>query len=443
MAQRQFSLKYGKGEISFSLPEEQVLLEIEGNNVAPPENLREAYLHALNHPMDSPPLNQLVKAGDTVAILVSDITRAWQKNADTLPILLDYLNEAGVSDEDVTVVIAVGAHRQNTEEEFVELCSAEVCHRVRVVNNDAWDKDNYVYKGKTSRGTEVELNKIVDEADKIIMTGGVIYHYMVGYGGGRKSILPGVSSLKTIQQNHMWAMMPEVGQGSNPESNNKKTIGNPTHDDMMEIAAFANPTFIINVVPNLDGELCRFFAGNWVSAWWEATKLVDHIFGVEIDELADIVISTAGGYPRDINLYQTQKTIDNAVYALKPGGTAIILSECPDITEPGEFFDWFDIRDRTEMEAAIRNNFLISGWVAVRQREYASRARIIVVTLPGNKELAQKAAVEPVASIEEALKLAYEHFGGDDPKVTIMPQGANTFPIYAKGGTAHPCHAER
>ena len=442
MSKREFSLKYGKGEVNFALPEEQVLMEIKGNNVAPPENLRDAYLHALNHPIDSPPLDQLIKAGDTVCILVSDITRAWQKNADTLPILLDYLNDCGVSDEDVTVIIAVGAHRQNTEEEFVELCSAEVCHRVRVLNNNAWDTDNYVYMGKTSRGTEVELNKIVAESDKLIMTGGVIYHYMVGYGGGRKSILPGVSSLKTIQQNHMWAMMEEIGGGSNPGANNALTFGNPVHEDMMEIAAFANPTFIVNVVPNLDGEICGIFAGNWVGAWWEATKLVDHIFGVDIDELADIVISTAGGYPRDINLYQTQKTLDNAVYALKPGGTAIILSEAPDVTEPGEFFDWFDIEDRVEMEIAVRKNYLISGWVAVCQKEYASRARIILVTLPQNKEYAKRTAVEPVSTIEEALKLAYESCKSDSPKFTIMPQGANTFPIYKPGGTAHPGHAE-
>lgn len=430
MADRDFSLAYGKGEVHFTIPEKQLLYELRGRNHEPPRDLAEAYYHALEHPIDSPPLKELLKPGQKVAITVSDITRAWQRNAETLPMLLDVLNQGGVSDEDITVIIAVGAHRLNTRDEFVELCSPQVCHRVRVVNHDARDSENMVYYGKTSRGTEVSLNRIVAEADRVILTGGVIYHYMVGYGGGRKSIMPGVSSLKTIQQSHMWAMHAEVGKGSNPICANKVTIGNPAHEDMMEVAAFAKPDFIVNVVPNLDGEICGIFTGNWVSAWWEATKLVDDIFGVEIDEQADIVIATAGGYPKDINLYQSQKTIDNAVYAMKPGGVCIVLAECPDISEPAEFFDWFDIEDPVEMEKAVRANYLISGWVAVRQREYAQRGTIILLTRPENNELARKAAVHPVNSMDEALELAYRACGNPNPKVTIMPQGANTFPIY-------------
>ena len=429
MSNREISLAYGKGQVNFAIPEEQLLYVLQGNNHQPPQDLKAAYLHALRNPIDSPPLSQVVRPGDKVAITVSDITRSWQRNNTTLPILLEELNEAGVMDQDVTVIIAVGAHRQNSGEEFVELCSDEVCHRVRVVNHNAWETENMVHLGRTSRGTEVSVNRLVAEADKVICTGGVIYHYMVGYGGGRKSIMPGVSSLKTIQQSHMYAMHAEVGKGSNPISANMITRGNPAHDDMMDVASFVNPDFIVNVVPNLDGEICGIFAGNWVGAWLEATKMVDRIFGVEIEEQADIVIATAGGYPKDINLYQTQKTIDNAVYAMKRGGACIILAECPDISEPAEFFDWFNIEDQVEMEKAVRANYLISGWVAVRQREYANLGSIILLTKPENKELAQKAAVQPVASMPEALELAYKSCGADQPKVTIMPQGANTFPI--------------
>jgi nickel-dependent lactate racemase len=307
MEQSQFTLAYGKGQINFSIPRDQLLYELNGNNQAPPKDLEKAYQHALMNPIASPPLNQVVKPGDKVVITVSDITRSWQRNQNTLPFLLEALNQAGVLDEAITVIIAVGAHRQNTRDEFIELCSAEVCHRVRVVNHDAFDADNMVHLGTTARGTEVSVNRIVAEADKVICTGGVIYHYMVGYGGGRKSIMPGVSSLKTIQQSHIHAMHAEVGKGSNPVCANMATRGNPAHDDMMDVASFVQPDFIVNVVPNLDGEICGIFAGNWVAAWEEATKLVDDIFGVEIEEQADIVISTAGGFPKDINLYQNPK----------------------------------------------------------------------------------------------------------------------------------------
>lgn len=429
MADRHFSLKLGKGQVDFSLPEAHLLYELKGKNVSPPENLAAAYRHALDHPIDSPPLKEMVHPGETVAITVSDITRGWQRNHLTLPLLIEYLNEAGIADDDITVIIAVGAHRRNTAEEFMELCSETVCHRIRVVNHDAWDTENMLPFGKTSRGTEVALNRIAVEADRVILTGGVIYHYMVGYGGGRKSVMPGIASLKTIQQSHMWAMHETVGRGTNPLAANKMTRGNPAHEDMMEVAAFIRPDFIVNVVPNLDGEIAGIFTGNWVSAWRDATRMVDDTFGVPIAERADIVIASAGGYPKDINLYQSQKTIDNAVYALKPGGVAIILAECPDIEEPAEFFDWFNYPTPLEQEKAVRKNFLISGWVSVRQLEYGRHGTIILVTREENLELARRAGVVPVTSMEAALEMAYERCGADPPTVTVMPQGANTFPV--------------
>ena len=429
MTDRHFELKIGKGTTAFSIPEEQLLYELVGKKHTSPEELACAYRYALAHPIDSPPLGEIVKPGETVAIAVSDITRVWQHNELTLPILVDSLNDAGVADKDITIIIAVGAHRLNTAEEMVELCTEAICNRVRVVNHDCRDSDNMVYYGKTSRGTEVSLNRIVAEADRVILTGGVIYHYMVGYGGGRKSILPGVSSLKTIQQSHMWAMEKNLGDGSSPLAANMKTDGNPAHEDMMEAAAFLKADFIVNVVPNLDGDITGIFTGNWISAWRRATQLVDEIFGVTIEEQADIVIASAGGYPKDINLYQSQKTIDNAVYAMKPGGVSIVLAECPDIKDPSEFFDWFNYPTAFETEKAVRENFLISGWVAVRQLEYANQGYIILVTQEKNIEIAKNAGVQGVATMEEALAIAYEKCGSNSPKITVMPQGANTFPI--------------
>jgi len=426
---QEFELKLGKGTVSFSIPEEQLLYNIVGRNQPPPSDLTAAYRHALDNPIDSPPLKEIVRPGETVAITVSDITRAWQHNHQTLPVLIEYLTEAGIKKQDITIIIAVGAHRQNSEEEFAELCGQEVYNSIKVMNHDAWDTENMVYYGKTSRKTEVSVNRVVANADRVILTGGVIYHYMVGYGGGRKSIMPGVASLKTIQQSHMWAMEKELGGGSNPLAANMKTVGNPAHEDMVEVAAFVKPDFLVNVVPNLDGDITGIFTGNWITAWHAATRMVDDIFGVEIEEQADIVIASAGGYPKDINLYQSQKTIDNAVYAMKRGGAVILLADCPDIKDPTEFLDWFDNPTPFELEKAVRKNFLISGWVAVRQLEYGSLGTIIMVTRKDNIEMARRAGVLGVASIKEALKVAYEKCGSDTPKVTVMPQGANTFPI--------------
>lgn len=426
---QQFTLKYGRGTVNFEIPKEQLLEVVLGSDYPALEDLQGAYKYALEHPIDSPPLREIVKKGDKVAITVSDITRAWQKNYLTLPILINTLNEAGVPDENITIVIAVGGHRQNTEQEFIELCGQEVFYRVKIVNHDAWDTENMVYCGKTSRGTEVSINRIVAEADKVILTGGIIYHYMVGYGGGRKSIMPGVASIKTIQQSHLWSLGPDLGSGSNPMSVSKCTYGNEAHEDMTEVAAFAKPDFLINTVPNPAGDICGVFAGNWITAWVKGTQLVDEIYGIQIQEEADIVIATAGGYPKDINLYQTGKTMDNAYYALKKGGVAIILSECPDITEPQEFTQWFKYETIYDLEKALRANFTIPGWVAFREVECSQKGTFILLTKEENFEFAKKAKLIPVSNMEDALKIAYEKCGTANPKVTVMPQGANTFPI--------------
>jgi len=429
MSMKHFSLRFGKGTLKFQIPEEHLLYELVGNNHPALPDLAGAYLYSLDHPIDAPPLKEIVKPNDTVAITVSDITRAWQKNASTLSLLIDYLNQAGVPDSKITVVIAVGNHRLNTKPEFVEICSPAVCHRIKVVNHDCRDSANMVYLGKTSRGTEVSLNRIVVEADKVILTGGVIYHFMVGYGGGRKSVVPGVASLKTIQQNHLWSLSPNLGGGSSDYCQNRITKGNPQHEDMMEVAGFLRPHFLINVVMNHEDQVAAIFSGNWVSAWMEATRLVDDLFCVRIEERADIVIASAGGYPKDINLYQSQKTMDNARYAVKKKGVVVILAECPDIAEPAEYFKWFKYPDLYEQEKALRDAYDLPGWVALRHSECCRDNPVILLTRPENAEYARTAKLHPVFSMDEALKLAYEKCGLDRPKITVMPFGANTFPL--------------
>jgi nickel-dependent lactate racemase len=197
----------------------------------------------------------------------------------------------------------------------------------------------------------------------------------------------------------------------------------------MEIAGFVKPDFIVNMVPNANGDYAGIFAGNWVSAWQEGTKLVDEIYSVEIPGPADIVIASAGGSPKDINLYQAGKTMDNASYAVRKGGVAIIVSECPDILEPPEFPKWFQYPSNREMERALRADFSIPGWVAWKEVECSDIATFIMVTRPENAELVGKAGIIPVATMEEALDQAYRRCGTKEPRITLMPQGANTLPV--------------
>jgi nickel-dependent lactate racemase len=429
METREIRFKYGRGEVTFSLPAGQIYFEVVGKDYPAVSDIPGAIKSALERPIDSPPLKELLRPTDKVAIAVSDITRSWQRMDLVLPTLLDTISEAGIPDCNINILVVVGSHRQNTEEEMVQLCGREVACRMNVVNHNARDPENMIYLGKTSRGTEVAINRVVAEADRIILTGGIVYHYMVGYGGGRKSVIPGFSSIKTIQQNHLWSMGRELGSGSNPNAISGKVRGNECHEDMMEIAGFVQPDFIVNVVPNADGDYAGIFAGNWVSAWQEGTKLVDEIYSVPIPGLADIVIASAGGFPKDINLYQTGKTMDNASYAVKKGGVVIIVSECLDVADPPEFSQWFRFDTKLEMERALRADFTIPGWVAWREVECGDKAAFIMVTLPQNADFVRKTNMIPTSTIEEALEIAYKRCGTKEPRITLMPQGANTLPV--------------
>ena len=207
MGEKKFSFGFGSAAMELSLPEEKIIYEIEGRPAAAIENVPAAVTAALRNPIGTPPLQEIVKPGESVAIIVSDITRAWIKSNLFLPTLLDELNAAGIPDQDIFIVIALGAHRPHTEEEDVVVCGAGVCHRVRVYQHNARDKAGLVYSGRTSRGVEVWNNKRVVEADRIILTGGIVYHLMAGFGAGRKAVMPGISGYDTIQANHRFCLI--------------------------------------------------------------------------------------------------------------------------------------------------------------------------------------------------------------------------------------------
>ncbi len=165
--------------------------------------------------------------------------------------------------------------------------------------------------------------------DKIILTGGVVYHFLAGFGGGRKSIVPGIAGRETINTNHNNALNKGLGSGSNPRAcNGNMTEDNPFHSDLMECAAFAKPAYLLNVIVDDSYQIVGAFAGDWREAHAQAAKAVEKLDGVPVPRRAPLVIASAGGYPKDINLYQTSKTLSNALAAAAPGGTIVLLSQC-------------------------------------------------------------------------------------------------------------------
>jgi nickel-dependent lactate racemase len=426
---KEFEFGFGDGSFKIALPEEQILNVVEGKQVEAVKDVVAAVEYALHNPIGAPPLKEVVKKGDKVTIIASDITRKWVRHDLFLPTLLNELNAAGIPDGDITLVVGLGAHRYHTPEENVATYGQEVVNRVKIEQSHAPKSEDFVRIGTTSRGHETYVNKHVAQADKVILTGGIVYHLMAGFGGGRKSIMPGVSGYASIQSNHSLCLHEEVGKGISSRCISGKLEGNFMHEDMTEMAKLINPAFLLNAVFTPDGEFARFVAGHWYDAWLEGTKTVEEIFGVPVNGKADLVIASAGGFPKDINLYQGSKTIDNAYMAAKEDGVIILLMECRDIMEPPDFSGWFKYESLYDREVALRAGFTVPGFIALKCGAMARQIPHIIVTKPENKDFVERAGFIAATTLDEAMALAEKKLGRKNYTVTVMPHAANTVPI--------------
>lgn len=426
---KEFSFGFGDSEVTIALPAEQVINIVEGKQVTAVTDVAAAVKAAVNHPIGTPPLKEVMQPGDKVVIIASDITRKWVRHDLFLPTLLNELNAAGIPDAQISLVVALGAHRHHTALENKLTYGQEVIDRIAIIQSHAPETDEFVYIGKTSRGNEVSLNKHVVNADKVIMTGGIVHHLMAGFGGGRKSIVPGVAAYNTIQANHSLCLHEVVGQGVSPECIAGKIENNPMHEDLVEMAQLLKPAFLLNAVFTPNGEFASFVAGHWYEAWLAGCKTAQDIFGVTIHGKADVVIASAGGFPKDINLYQGSKSIGNAFMAAKPGGVVILLLECRDMMEPPDFSDWFNYESLYDRELALRAGFTVPGFIALKLGFMAKEIPHILVSLPENKEFIEKTGMIAAASLEEALLIAEQKLGRTDYTITVMAHAANTVPL--------------
>lgn len=429
MKSKIYQFGFGQGFSELSLPEDSIIHDIKGRQASEVSDVPAAVREALRNPIESPPLAQVVKPGDNVVITVGDITRAWIKHDQFLPVLLDELNSAGIPDEKISLVVTLGAHRPNTDAENVVVYGEQVCRRVKIYQHNSKDKENLVRIGTTSRGVPVIVNRRVAEADKVILASGIVYHLMAGFGGGRKAVMPGISAYESIQGNHTYCLNEVIGKGLNPNSVSGMVAGNEMNEDMTEHAAALNPCFLLNAVYNPQGKFTKFFAGHWYKAWEAGCKEVERLYGIPITKQADLTIASAGGYPRDINLYQGSKTIDNAYMATRPGGVAICFLECRDIKEPPDFSDWFKYTDKVEREMALRAGFTVPGFIALKFAYIASNISLIVVSLPENADFIRKAGLIPATDANEAMKMAKEILGKEDFSITVMTEAGITVPL--------------
>ena len=429
-----YEFSYGKGMQTVDLPEEHIIYDLHGKEVSVEADIAAAALKALRDPIDSKPLADIVRPGDKIAIVVSDETRLCYTD-QFLPVIITELNANGIPDSDIDIVIATGTHRAQTPEEDILVLGEEMVKRFRIHQHDCRDKENLIYKGTTSRGNKVYINKIVANADKIIATGAVTLHPMAGFGGGRKAIVPGVAGLETINHNHVLALAEKPGDGCNPNVTTAKLEGNPFHEDLTECVEFVNPDFLVDVVLTSDGGLYEVVAGNWKTAFYKGCKDLLEISGIPITELADVVIASGGGYPKDINLYQGTKTHMNVEMAVKPGGIAIIMLECPDIKEPAVFTDWLIKSNLRKTEQEVRDNFYMAAFVAYKSRCIIEAHTVYLVTRKENFDFVRQTGQLPVETVAEAWKLAQEKLAAEGKKdytITLMGHAPVTLPVLTK-----------
>lgn len=418
-----FNFKYGDESLQIPISESNLLQELQSNEINPIENLEVEINKCLDQPIASPPFNEIFQAGDQVTIIISDITRLWAKTHLYLPYVIKRLNKLGIPDDNIIILIATGTHREETEEEKALLVGRELYQRIQVIEHNC-NTSPMVSIGTSSRGTEVILNELVVNR-KLILTGGIVHHLMAGFGGGRKSIVPGVASKKTIAQNHLHALDPKE-KHSNPLIGVGITENNPLHLDMLECARLAKPDFLINSIVDTNGNLAKLFAGDWLKAWQEGCQWADEKFGVPIKEKADLVIASCGGYPKDISLYQSTKTLFNASQAVKPGGTILLLAECRDGAGADAFFGWSKPLKEGKLDEELRKNFTIPGYIFYAAVESAQKSRVILLSSI-KKELVEPMGIIATNSLEEAITLI--DLQNKDQKIILMPYGGATIPI--------------
>jgi lactate racemase len=421
------SLKYGEEEVTLALTGAASVdfLREKPSPVIP--DLQSAFLRAVTTDcVGSPPLSEIINPWDKVTVLVSDITRYWMRQDKICPLLADYLcNKIGVRKENIVFLVALGTHRPQTPEELEKLVSSQVYHHFVTLNHDCKAAD-LTTVGTTSRGTKVRVNPLV-VGRKVILLCGTVHHLMSGFGGGRKSILPGVSSQETISQNHIHSLDPGAPR-SNPLIGMGILKGNPVHEDMVEAAQLVNPAFSINLVVNSRQELCTLYCGHWLHAWEESCRVAQELFGLPIAKKADVVIASCGGYPKDINLYQAVKTLLNASQALKDGGTLVFLAQCREGGGTPAFFDWIKPLREGRLDAELRAGFTISGYIFYAACEAIAKARVLMLTQLKPEVVAPMAleAFDDVLALSKKLDLR-----GKD--VYVMPYGGGIVPYVAGG----------
>lgn len=412
-------LKYGKEEFQLTLSDRNVLQVLNLKEQEILSNPEDKLRKLLKNPLDCPSLEELIlkKKAQKILIIVNDVTRPTPYRI-ILPPLLDDLKKIGIKKENIKFVIATGIHRSNSAEEIKEIFRKDIFLNYEFINHDC-DNPNLKYLGKLKSSNELWINPIIFDSDFIITTGVIVPHYFAGFSGGRKSILPGICGRKTIEANHSKMVHP------NARSGNLKD--NPVHQEMQEAAEKVGVDFNINVVTNEHHEIIEIVAGELYKSWLKGVEVCKKTYLCPIKQKAEVVIAGTGGYPKDINVYQAQKALDNAYQAVKPGGTIILLAECSEGYGEPTFEKWIEEANTPDdIINRLQKKFVLGGHKAYGIARVAKEVEVILVSsLPQDK--VRKLFFISMENISQAIEYIKDKYG-EDFQAYVLPSGNTVVP---------------
>jgi nickel-dependent lactate racemase len=420
-------LAYGKETLSVEIPVQNLIGEYKPKKITGGAGEDLIIEKALENPIGSPKLADMVKAGDSAAIVVDDNTRPTP-TAKIIPRILSILHDRGVEKKDITLVFANGSHRLNTREEQIKILGDEKYIReYRISDHDVHDTANLRHLGSTSRGTPVSINSYVADADIRILIGLIKPHAFAGYTGGGKSILPGVSSMETIIADH------DYNATKHPRSILGVVDGNLIRSDIEEAAGLLSPCFIFNAILDDDKKIIGAVAGDMIKAHREGVKMLDEIVRVEIPEIADIVVAGCS-HPTSVNLYQSVNAVINCTKIEKPivkeGGIIILASPCPEKIGGGPFYSL--VSEAPSLEKVLEKladpkTFIHDQWAAQAWATALLYCDVFLVSSGISDGEAAGMKVRPFADVPAAVKDALARKGGD-ARITVLSDAPYVIP---------------
>jgi lactate racemase len=407
-------LRYGRTYIPFEYdPDRFDVLSARGDS----SSLTDVELgERLDSQIGTDRLEEIVEPGESVLMVVPDATREAGAG-QIVNLLVRRLIANGTMPHDIRAIVATGIHRKATRAEKDQILTPFITQRIKVLDHDAMSILNRVSVGETSGGIKVELNRALLEHDRVILVGGVNFHYFAGFTGGRKLVCPGLAGRSTIAATHRLAFDCEA-MGRRAGVGTGLLDGNAVHEAFLEAASKVQVAFCVSTVVNDAGEVTDLHCGDLIRSHRAACEAFAAKNTVEIPEKRDLVIASCGGDPHDLNMIQAHKTLEAAAQACSDGGTIILLAECPDGLGRDDFLQWFDAADSSALAGRLCEQYQVNGQTAWSLLRKSERFDVrLISALPA--AAAERMRLTPMQSLARAVSKSKKEGRG-----YILPSGS-------------------